>query len=96
MKKIFIAFSLLMALGSFAQNSPRTSADSASGKTDSSSITIHKDPRLDLLVNKQIQINEEISRETRKSGKGFRIMVISTISRDEAMAAKTTIILFLN
>src|SRR6185436_798284 len=39
----------------------------------------------------QIQINEETSREARKSGKGFRLMVISTNSRDEALAAKTKI-----
>jgi len=91
MKKILFVFCLLIATGSFAQNLPRTNADSLVKRPDSSSITIHKDPRLDLLVKKQIQINEEISRETRKSGKGFRLMVISTISRDEAVAAKTKI-----
>ena len=58
---------------------------------DSSSITVHKDPRLDLLVKKQIQINEETSREARKSGKGFRLMIISTSNRDEAVAAKTKV-----
>lgn len=59
--------------------------------SDSSSVVIHKDPRLDQLVKKQAQINEETSREARKSGKGFRLMIISTINRDEAIAAKTKI-----
>ncbi|MEI9807361.1 MAG: SPOR domain-containing protein [Bacteroidota bacterium] len=58
---------------------------------DSSSVTVHKDPRLDLLVKKQIQINEETSRDARKTGKGFRLMIISTSNRDEAIAAKTKV-----
>jgi hypothetical protein len=91
MKKLFVVFALLFSFRSFGQVAPRAIDDSATGKMDSSSIIIHKDPRLDLLVKKQIQINEDISRESRKSGKGFRLMIISTISRDEAIAAKTKI-----
>ncbi|MBL7738036.1 MAG: SPOR domain-containing protein [Chitinophagaceae bacterium] len=58
---------------------------------DSSSVVIHRDPRLDLLVKKQIQINEVTSREARRSGKGFRLMIVSTSNRDEAIAAKTKV-----
>lgn len=58
---------------------------------DSSSVIVHKDPRLDLLVKKQMQINEVTSRESRKSGKGYRLMIISTSNRDEAIAAKTKV-----
>lgn len=58
---------------------------------DTNSVTVHKDPRLDLLVKKQIQINEETSREARKIGKGFRLLVINTNKRDEAVAAKTKV-----
>jgi hypothetical protein len=85
MKKIIFLFALLYSLSSFAQDSTIKQA------ADTSSITVHKDPRLDLLVNKQIQINEETSRESRKNGKGFRLMIISTINRDEAIAARTKI-----
>jgi SPOR domain len=84
MKKVIVIVALLFTLQSFAQ-------DTTWKKADSGSITVHKDPRLDLLVKKQIQINEETSREGRKSGKGFRLMIVSTNSRDEALAAKTTI-----
>lgn len=54
-------------------------------------VVVHKDPRIDMLMSKQAQINEETSRDSRKTGKGYRLMVISTSSRDEAIAAKTKV-----
>ncbi|MFM1857812.1 MAG: SPOR domain-containing protein [Chitinophagaceae bacterium] len=60
-------------------------------KTESPSISIKKDPRLDLLIKKQIQINEETSRNARRLEKGYRLLVISTTLRDEALAAKTKV-----
>ena len=57
--------------------------------SDTSSVIVHKDPRVELLMNKQAQINEETSRDTRKMGKGYRLLIIRTNSRDEAIAAKT-------
>ena len=58
---------------------------------DTSTVKVYKDSRLDLLVKKQAQINEETSRNARKTGKGFRLMIINTNNRDEAIAAKTKI-----
>ena len=58
---------------------------------DSNSVKIMKDPRLDLLVNKQATINEVTSRDARRTDKGYRLMIISTTNRDEAIAAKTKI-----
>ena len=58
---------------------------------DSNSVIIHKDSRLDLLVKKQAQINEATSRDGRRTDKGFRLMIISTNNRDEALAAKTRV-----
>ena len=58
---------------------------------DSGSVRIHKDPRLDMLVKKQVQINEETSRESRRIAKGYRLIVITTNNRDEAIAAKTKV-----
>jgi hypothetical protein len=58
---------------------------------DSNTIIVHKDSRLDLLIKKQATINEETSRDARRTDKGFRLMIISTNSRDEAMAAKTKV-----
>jgi hypothetical protein len=58
------------------------------------SVIIHKDARIDLLVRKQSQINEEWARENRRTMKGFRLMVINTNKRDEAIAAKTKVYTF--
>lgn len=63
----------------------------ASAQADTGSVIVHKDPRLDQLVTLQAQINEETSRDSRKTGKGYRLMVVSTNNREEAIAAKTTI-----
>jgi hypothetical protein len=58
---------------------------------DSNSVVIYKDPRLDMLVKKQAQINEETSRDARRTARGFRLMIINTNKRDEAIAAKTKV-----
>jgi hypothetical protein len=60
-------------------------------RVDSNTVIVHKDPRLDSLVKKQAIINEVTSREGRKTDKGFRLMIISTNNREEALAAKTKI-----
>ena len=91
MKKIFVLITILFSLQSFEQGLPRSDGDTTWKGADSNMLIVHKDPRLDLLIRKQAQINEETSREGRKSGKGFRLMIVSTISRDEAIAAKTKI-----
>lgn len=85
MKKFLILFITLISLHSFAQDSTWKKP------ADSNSVVIHKDPRLDLLIKKQIQINEETSRDARKIGKGFRLLVMNTNKRDEAIAAKSKI-----
>jgi hypothetical protein len=59
--------------------------------TDTNLVIVHKDPRVDLLIRKQAQINEESSRDSRRIVKGFRLMIITTNSRDEAIAAKTKV-----
>ena len=61
---------------------------------DTSSVIVHKDARLDLLISKQAEINEITSRDARRTMKGYRLMIITTISRDEAIAAKTKIYTF--
>lgn len=65
---------------------------SASGQTDStSSIVIHKDPRVDVLIKKQVQINELTTRDARRNVAGYRLQVINTSDRSAAIAAKTKI-----
>jgi hypothetical protein len=64
---------------------------SAQADTDSSTIAVHKDPRIDLLVKKQIAINEETTRDTRRTMNGFRILVINSNDRNKVFAAKARI-----
>jgi hypothetical protein len=60
-------------------------------QTDSGSITVHKDPRIDNLIKKQIEINELTTRDARRFVPGFRILVMSTNDRTKANNAKTKI-----
>lgn len=89
MKFILVAVSILFSLAAFSQ-----SDSLARPLTDSNSVIVHKDPRIDLLVKKQIAINDITTREGRKTDKGFRLMIISTTKRDEAISAKTKIYTF--
>lgn len=88
MKKFFLIAASFFSLNLFSQ-------DTTWRKTvDTPSVMVHKDPRIDLLVKKQIQINEETSREARRVGKGYRLLVINTNNREEAAAAKTKVYTF--
>lgn len=83
----------LIAQSGFAQvsNSPSVAKDTTTNPADTNYVVVHKDPRLELLVKKQAQINEETSRNARRTEKGFRLLIISTNNRDEALAAKTKV-----
>jgi hypothetical protein len=55
---------------------------------DTNSVVVHKDSRIGLLVNKQIEINKN----SRRNGPGFRILVISSNNRNKVLDAKTKMI----
>jgi len=82
MKKLFLLAAVFSALNCLSQDTTGV---------DSNTVVVHKDPRIDLLVTKQAQINEETSRDARKTAKGFRLMIISTNNRDEAISAKAKV-----
>jgi hypothetical protein len=60
-------------------------------KTDTATVVVHKDPRLDVLVKRQAAVNAAYKKATTRSGKGYRLLVVNTNNRDEAIAAKTKI-----
>lgn len=92
MKFTFLILAACAALSGASQIITQPVMDTVlKNHADSSSVVVHKDPRLDLLIKKQAQINEETSRDSRRTEKGFRLMIISTNSRDEAIAAKTKV-----
>jgi hypothetical protein len=57
----------------------------------SGSVVVTKDARIDLLVKKQIAINEETTRESRQHVPGFRIQVINTPDRNKVYDAKAKV-----
>src|SRR6186713_1029106 len=63
----------------------------ALAQTDTGSVQVNKDPRIAQLIRKQIQINEETTRDSRRSMAGYRIQVINSTDRNKVFAAKTKI-----
>ncbi|HEU4575513.1 MAG TPA: SPOR domain-containing protein [Chitinophagaceae bacterium] len=86
MKKNILFCALFFSFASFAQDSTWKVPFDSTG-----TIMVHKDPRLDALVKKQIEINDITSRDARMLAKGFRLLVINTNDRDEAIAAKSKV-----
>jgi hypothetical protein len=54
-------------------------------------VVVHKDPRLDILLKKQSDVNAAIRRASAHYARGFRLLVINTNKREEAIAAKSKI-----
>jgi hypothetical protein len=52
---------------------------------------VEKDPRIEQLVRKQIEINEATTRESRRYVQGFRIQVINSPDRTKVVAAKAKV-----
>jgi hypothetical protein len=63
----------------------------AIAQTDSNSVVVNKDPRIELLIRKQAEINEETTRDTRRNIPGYRIQVINSSDRSLVFAAKTKV-----
>lgn len=60
---------------------------------DSSSVVVIKDPRIDLLVKKQAQINKVSGyKNSRGEYKGYRVMVLNTNDRDLAYKTRAEIL----
>ena len=63
-------------------------AGTVSGQTANQSVKVFKDPRIDLLVKKQVESNEILTRDERSFVAGYRILVINTVDRAQANQAK--------
>ena len=77
MKYILFSCFVLLTLNVFAQ--------------DTSSVVVHKDPRLEILLKKQGGVNAAIKKANARTAKGYRLLVINTNKRDEAITAKTKV-----
>lgn len=85
MKLIIYISVLIFSFAAKAQDSTLKSS------VENNNVIVHKDPRLDLLIKKQIEINEVTSRDARRIGKGYRLLVVNTSKRDEAIEAKSKV-----
>ena len=54
-------------------------------------VVVHKDPRIDVLESKQSSINTATKKAASRTARGYRLLVINTNKRDEAIAAKTKV-----
>ena len=57
-----------------------------------SQVVVHKDDRLDILGEKQAEINLLASKMAGRSGMGYRLQILSTNDRDLAMRTKTQLL----
>lgn len=85
MKKPALLLAALILITSLSQ------AKAQAQSTQTASVIVHKDPRVDALVNKQASINTATKKATARTMRGYRLLVINTNKRDEAIAAKTKI-----
>ncbi len=82
MKKIFLV--VLPVLFAFY-----VSAQTDTVLTAGQSVIVKQDARIGALLKKHAETNEVLMKSMRRSGPGFRILVINTPSRDKAIEAKT-------
>ena len=85
MKKLAL---LLFALAALAGGS-QAGAQEATAQT--ASVIVHKDPRLTTLEHKQSSVNTATKKASARTMRGYRLLVINTNKRDEAIAAKTKV-----
>ena len=59
-----------------------------------STVVVHKDPRIDILLKKQAEANDLSTRNSakRRTARGYRLLVVSSNNRAEAIAARTKIL----
>src|ERR1700735_2301129 len=91
MYKLLLIILLLTARMAVAQT-PDSGIAMILHPADSSTVTVLKDPRIDLLVRKQIEINEATTRDSRRFVQGWRIQVINSPDRSKVFAAKATML----
>ncbi len=56
------------------------------------SVIVHKDARIDLLIKKNAEINQDTYMSTRHNLPGFRVQVLNTNDRGKAISVKTRLL----
>lgn len=82
MKQLFLLMALFVSANLMAQST--------------GSVSVYKDPRIDILLKKQAEVNNVSTRNSssRRSSKGYRLLIASTNNRNEAIAARTKVLTY--
>ncbi|HVE61461.1 MAG TPA: hypothetical protein VNA26_06565 [Chitinophagaceae bacterium] len=86
MKRILLVILVLSMKTALAQENTTTVISN-----QTTAVVVHKDPRVDMLVKKQSSINTAVKKASARSMRGYRLMVINTNKRNEAIDAKAKI-----
>lgn len=87
MKKIILLFILIGFLTGIRAQEMQMVADTSLF----ANVVIVKDKRIDILGNKMYEYNQALSKNIR-SGKGYRLMLLSTNDRNEAMQLRARLL----
>ena len=90
MKLFVVVFVFFISYSGIAQDS----SDRAAVAAPTATVVVNKDPRVDLLIKKQASINTVTKKAMARTARGFRLLVINTNKREEAIAAKTKVYTF--
>ena len=82
MKKFLFSIIYLTAFQSFAQ----------SDSTNPIAVVVHKDFRLDILARKEADLNAAASKAASRTAMGYRLQVLSTNDREQAMKIRTQLL----
>jgi hypothetical protein len=88
MKQVFTILSIGFCVAATAQTTP---VDTVGPATSAGKVTVIKDSRLDELAKKEAAFNEAMNMSA-KSGKGYRLMVLSTNDRPMAMKVRAQLL----
>ena len=82
MNKLLLLTALFLGFNSFAQDQ---------ATPDTMALVVHKDARMEALSRKQAAVNAAARRAAARTMKGYRLLVINTSKRNEAIDAKTKV-----
>jgi len=82
MKRLLFSILCLTGLQTFAQ----------SDSTNPFAVVIHKDFRLDILARKEAELNAASTKAAARTGMGYRLQVLSTTDREQAMKIRTQLL----
>lgn len=81
MKQLLFLFSCFIALETLAQDSANRVA-----------VVVHKDFRLDILARKEAELNSAVTKAAARTAMGYRLQVLSTNDREQAMRIRTQLL----